>query len=365
MGSVHGLRRALTRAARALALVAALHALTGCEGVTYLGQAALGQARLIVARRPIGDVLSDTATPQAIRRQLETVQALRQFARSDLGMTQVRGFTRYAATGRQYAVWNVVAAPEFSVQPLSWCFPIAGCVSYRGYFSRDAADAFAAGLTREGYETLVYGVTAYSTLGWFDDPVLDTWVMRGDRQLAALVFHELAHQIVYAPGDTAFSEAFARVVEREGVRRWLAATGRDDQYADYLAELDVDRQFAALLADARARLEAIYAGSDDDAARRAAKRLVFDSLRADYARRSAGWPARYRYDRWMAQPLDNARLATVANYEQRVPALEALLHGDGDDLVAFYASAAAIAGLPQAERVARLDALAAATPLQP
>ena len=359
MGPVHRLRRPLSRIGRVVVLAAAILVLPGCEGAAYLGQAAWGQARLIIARQPIEALLADPRTDATLRARLERVQALRAFATRDLGMAAAGGFTRYAATGREYAVWNVVAAPEFSVQPLSWCFPVAGCVSYRGYFRRQAAERFAERLAGEGYETRVYGVAAYSTLGWFDDPVLDTWVMRPERQLAALVLHELAHQLVYAPGDTAFSESFARVVEREGVRRWLAATGREADYADYLSELEVDRQFAGLLSGARERLAAVYAGPLDAPRKRAAKQHEFERLRADYAQLSAHWPVGYRYDRWMAAPLDNARLATVTNYEQWVPALEALLRESNGDLVGFYAAAATIAALAEPQRAARLDALAA------
>jgi predicted aminopeptidase len=355
---VHRLRRVLRHAARVGAAALAAVSLAGCEGVGYFGQAAWGQARLVLARRPIERVLADPATPAPLDAQLGRVLELRAFATRELGMRDARGFGSYAATGREFAVWNVVAAPEFSVEPLSWCFPVAGCVSYRGYFARESAERFAEGLAGEGYETRVYGVAAYSTLGWFEDPVLDTWVMRSERQLAALMFHELAHQVVYAPGDTAFSESFARVVEREGVRRWLAAAGRGAEYADYLRELEVDREFAALVARARERLATLYAGGLPPETMRERKREELDALRAAYARASAAWPPQYRYDRFMAGALDNARLATVANYEESVPALEALLAQQNGELPGFYAAAAEIASLPLAGRGERLDALA-------
>jgi len=230
----------------------------GCASVSYLGQAAWGQARVLAARRPLERVIADPRTQPSLRTQLALVRDLRAFAATDLAMTGVSGFADYAALGRDYAVWNVVATPEFSLRPLSWCFPVAGCVAYRGYFGRAAAERQAVVLARQGFDTHVYGVAAYSTLGWFDDPVLDTWVRRPESALAALLFHELAHQLVYAPHDTAFSESFARVVEREGVRRWFARSGREAQTASWLREQAVVAQFNALLAAARTRLEALY-----------------------------------------------------------------------------------------------------------
>jgi predicted aminopeptidase len=341
---------------RALALLLAA-LLAGCDTVGYLGQAAWGQARLVVARHELDAVIRDPTTPATLAAQLQRVETLRAFATGQLGMRGVRGFDTFVATGRSHAVWNVVAAPEFSVVPLSWCFPIAGCVSYRGYFARAAAEGFAASLHARGFDATVYGVAAYSTLGWFSDPVLDTWVMRRERALAALVFHELAHQLVYASGDTAFSESFARVVEREGLRRWLQAAGRTDDYAAWLDEQAADREFAELLGRARERLRALYAESLEAQAMRVRKQRVLAELRAEYADMREHWPADHRFDAWMGQPLDNARLASVANYEQQVPALQALLAAKGGNLEAFYAAARELAALEPLAREARLAAL--------
>jgi predicted aminopeptidase len=343
---------------RALALLLAA-LLAGCDSVGYLGQAAWGQARLVAARRELHAVIADPATPATLVAQLKRVEALRAFATGELGMREVRGFDTFVVTGRSHAVWNVVAAPEFSVVPLSWCFPVAGCVNYRGYFARAEAERFAASLHARGLDATVYGVAAYSTLGWFSDPVLDTWVMRRERALAALVFHELAHQLVYAAGDTAFSESFARVVEREGVRRWLQAAGRMDDYHAYLEEQAADREFAELLGRTRERLRALYAESLEAAAMRSRKQHVFEELRAEYTEVRERWPADYRFDGWMAQPLDNARLASVANYEQQVPALQALLAAKGGNLEAFYVAARELAALEPAAREARLAVPAA------
>ena len=341
--------------ARAL-LLALLLALAGCESIGYLAQAASGQSKLLLARRPLDAVIADPSTAPELRERLRLVQELRAFARTRLGMGERKGFEAFVATGQRHVVWNVVATPEFSVTPLDWCFPVAGCVSYRGYFEESAARRFAAGLSREGHDTWVYGVAAYSTLGWFDDPVLDTWAMRSERSVAALVFHELAHQVLYVPGDTAFSESFASVVEREGLRLWLDARGDAAAYADYLLERERGEALDALLAKARGDLAALYAQTLSSGEMRERKAVRFAELREDYAELAAGWVEGPRPGAWIAGELDNARLAAVANYAQHTAALEALLDAEGGDLPRFYAAAKALAALSPAERKARLEA---------
>jgi predicted aminopeptidase len=347
----------------ALALALALTA--GCASVSYLGQAAWGQARVLAARRPLERVIADPRTDPGLRTRLELVRDLRVFAATDLAMRDASGFEDYAALRRDFAVWNVVATPEFSLRPLSWCFPVAGCVAYRGYFGRAAAQRQAAALARQGLDTHVYGVAAYSTLGWFDDPVLDTWVGRRESGLAALIFHELAHQLVYAPDDTAFSESFARVAEREGVRRWFARSGREAEMDAYLREQAVTAQFNALLATARTRLEALYVQPLAATQMRARKAALFTALRGDYERLSRTWPAGLRFDAWMGAPLNNARLASVASYERWAPALTQLLTEQGGDLESFYAAARALAELAPQARQARLLALERAATMAP
>lgn len=272
-------------------------------------------------------------------------------------MHDLRGFRSFVATGRRSVVWNVVAAPEFAVDPLRWCFPVAGCVSYRGYFSREGADRFARRLAARGNDTYVYGVSAYSTLGWFSDPVLDTWVERSEIAVAALVFHEFAHQIAWSTADTGFSEAFAQVVEREGVRRWLAARGQDARYDAYVRSQAIDAEFAALVERTRSSLATLYAEPLPIEEKRRRKQQLFAVLREEYAERSRVWPPEDRRDGWMAGALDNARLASVSNYEAQVPALQALLAREHGELAAFYRAARRLAALAPAQRAAELDAL--------
>ncbi|MFM7783568.1 MAG: aminopeptidase, partial [Gammaproteobacteria bacterium] len=338
------MRRALRPGALPAALLLALLLpLAGCESIAYLAQASSGQSKLLLARRPIEAVIADPASTPELRARLDLVRALRAYAARELGMDEREGFDSFAASGRRYVVWNVVAAPEFSVTPLAWCFPVAGCVSYRGYFDEAAARRFADALGREGRETWVYGVAAYSTLGWFDDPVLDTWVMRSERFVAALVFHELAHQVLYVPGDTAFSESFASVVEREGLRRWLLERGDAAAYADYLLERERGEAVDALLAKTREELATLYAQTLSPGEMRELKAQRFARLREEYALLAAGWAEGPRPGAWIAGPLDNARLAGAANYAAHTARLESLLEAEGGDLPRFYAAAKALA----------------------
>lgn len=337
-------------------LLALLLPLAGCESISYLAQAVDGQSRLLFGRRAFESVIADPASPPELRARLGLVRSLRDYAARELGMGERKGFDSFAATGRRYVVWNVVAAPEFSVTALAWCFPVAGCVSYRGYFDELAARRFADELAREGHEVWVYGVAAYSTLGWFDDPVLDTWVMRSERSVAALVFHELAHQVLYVPGDTALSESFAGVVEREGLRRWLLERGDTAAYADYLLERERAAAVDDLLGSARDDLAALYASELPPEQMRERKAARLNELREAYARLAAGWSEGPRPGGWVSGPLDNARLAGVANYAVHMAALESILRREGGELPRFYAAVRSLAELSPAERAARLEA---------
>jgi len=345
---------------RALTLLLLLALLAGCEGTAYIGQAAWGQTRLLLARRDIDSVIEDRATGPELRERLQLVREMRRFAVAELAMGDVRGLQEYVELGRDHAVWNVVASPEFELRAETWCFPVAGCVNYRGYFSQAAAQRFAAQLAGRGFDTQVYGVAAYSTLGWFDDPVLDTWLTRQESALAALVFHEFAHQIVYVAGDTAFSEGFANIVEREGVRRWLQRHGAPGRYEDYLLGRQLGSQFAGLLAQTQQQLLDLYAQPLPAHEMRLRKETVFEQLRASYAQQSASWPQQHRMDGWMRAPLNNARVLSVANYEQWVPALQRMLDDCARDMPCFYQSAQQLARLDSAQRHQRLRELAPA-----
>jgi predicted aminopeptidase len=334
---------------RTLAAVAALASLQGC----YVLHTARGQLDLNARRQPIERVVAAPQTPPEVRTQLERVTRIREFAIRELGLPDNGSYRTYADVRRPYVVWNVFAAPEFSVSPKSWCFPVAGCVAYRGYFAERKARAFADRLQREGYDVLVGGVPAYSTLGHFADPVLNTMLGWGEVQLAGTIFHELTHQLVYVPGDSSFNEAFATVVEDEGVRRWLAAEGRDAELADLRARRTRQFQVADLLGDGRRRLRELYASPLPDEQKRASKSAEFERLRARYAELKREW-GRGGYEGLFGPTMNNASLLAVATYQDCVPGLEARLAEVGHDLAAFYAEARRLAKLPREQRHAQV-----------
>jgi predicted aminopeptidase len=350
------------RRLRLLPLLLLALALSACYEPGYYLQAVRGHLQLIDQRRPIAELLADPATPEALKTRLRLVATLRDFASHELALPENDSFSAYTAIDRPAAVWNVVATPEFSLTPRTWCFPVAGCVPYRGYFARTDADAFAATLRAAGDDTSVYAVPAYSTLGWFDDPVLSSFIDWPEIALAALLFHELAHQQLYLPGDAPFAEAFATVVEEEGVRRWLLRSGAEAQ-ARYDVQRQRRREFKALVQQTRGELLRLYASGRPANEMRTAKAELFALLQTRYAAQRAAWGGYAGYDRWFAEELNNARFAATDTYEALLPALRALLRRERDDLLAFYQTAAQLAALEPAAREEQLERLAAgATP---
>src|SRR5688572_5727939 len=275
----------LYRIGRLLTIAGAVLPLTGC----YLLQAAGGQMEISSKREPIAEVIADAATPPQLRARLEYVAAARDFASRELGLPDNESYRSYADLGRPYVVWNVFAAPEFSVEPRRWCFPIAGCVVYRGYFNEEAAQRYARKLRRRGDDAAVGGVAAYSTLGHFKDPVLNTMMGWSDAQLAGTLFHELAHQVVYVPGDSEFNEAFATVVEEAGLQRWLAARGRTEDLAAWHEQRQRHARFIELLLQTRERLEELYRSGVPVAEMRDRKQYEFGVLKLRYSELRKHW----------------------------------------------------------------------------
>ncbi|MEO8937984.1 MAG: aminopeptidase [Burkholderiaceae bacterium] len=352
-------RGALGAAAVAIGLACALGA---CSTIGYYSQSIEGHIDVLRAARPIDDWLDDPATPEVLRKRLEKVRAMRRFAADELGLPDNRSYTTYADLKRPYVVYSVFATPELSLRLRNWCFPVVGCVSYRGYYAKDEADRYAQTLRATGDDVYVGGIPAYSTLGYTRDPVLSTFIGFPEGEVARLIFHELAHQVLYVSGDTTFNESFAVAVEEEGVKRWFAS--QPDSAASIAAwRLSVDRKqaFIALLTRHREALEAAYARNVDVDAKRTAKRDEFATLRADYEalKRDPASPLSgfAGYDRYFAQALNNANLAAVATYTKRVGAFAKLLEEGHGDLPRFYAAVRILADLPAAERNARLDAL--------
>jgi predicted aminopeptidase len=330
--------------------------LAGCSG--YYWQAAAGQASLMRARVPMAKVLADPATPATLRRQLLLVDDALLFAHLELALPRTKSYRQYADLGRPYVVWNVFAAPEFSLEPRQWCYPIAGCATYRGWFTEERAQTSAARLVSGGDDVFIGGVAAYSTLGWFADPVLNTMLGDSDEGLAGLLFHELAHQRFYVPGDTLFNEGFATLVEDEGTRRWLAS--RSDETGLCRLEVRQSRRTAVLgiIDELRNLLAGIYASDAPIELRRRQRAAAFDQAQVSYAQLRAGWTEPPWFDSWFEPGLNNARLAALASYADYMPAFRALLVREGGDLARFYASVEALGDRDLEDRKLALQELA-------
>ena len=326
----------------------------------YYAQCVQGHVHILAKRQPIDKVLADPAATPELKEKLALVLRIRDFASRELLLPDNGSYRCYADLKRPEVVWNVVATPEFSLRPRQWCVPVAGCVTYRGYYSRDGAQDMLERLQGAGDDVHLYGVDAYSTLGWFDDPVLNTFVYKSEAHIAGLIFHELAHQKVYVKDDSAFNEAFAEAVAQEGVARWLRHAGRPDELAGWQESLRRDEQFVGLLKEARTRLEALYAEVSDAGEKRTGKERLFHELGLTYLRLKESWGGHSGYDRWFAAPLNNARIAAVGTYRTQLPAFQVLLQREGGDLAAFYRAVTAIGELPAEGRRGRMRELAAA-----
>lgn len=349
--------------AAALAVLSAV-GLAGCDTLAeagYLRQSVTGHLDIVWRAKPVDDWIAAVDTPPALRERLALARRMRDFAVAELKLPDGASYRRYAALDRPAAVWNVVAAPELSLQLKTWCFPVVGCVGYRGYYDRAEADALAATLKAQGWEVKVYGVPAYSTLGkteWLGgDPLLSTFIQWPEGELARLIFHELAHQVAYAEGDTMFNESFATAVERLGGQRWLAQS-TDAARAEYASFDARRRDFRALTLAVRDDLAAIYTDPTlDDKARRAAKAQRLVRLQADYAAmKTERWGGFAGYDRWFAEA-NNAAFGIQAAYDGQVDVFLRLFEREGADFTRFYAAVRRLAGLPKAERAATLAAL--------
>lgn len=347
---------------RALLLVLLPLLLGGCANFGYYLQSVDGQMQILDRQRPIRALLADPTTPPALKRKLALVLQVREYASRELGLPNNASYRQYADLRRRYVVWDVFAAPRFSVKLKKWCFLFAGCVDYRGYFNEARAKAYASALRRQGYDVYVSGVSAYSTLGWFDDPVLNTVIDLPDVELAGLIFHELAHQLLYVRDDSEFNESFATAVELEGMRRWLASYGTPHQNAAHAAAQARESQFFALVNGYRRRLAAVYASAMPDEEKAARKAALFADLRNDYDALKASWGGKATYDRWFAHPLNNAQIGALATYTQLLPAFDRLLQDHDGHLRAFYAAVRRVSRLPKATRDARLAAIASRAP---
>jgi predicted aminopeptidase len=320
-------------------------------------QSVKGQWDLMSRAQPIDDILEQKSEPQNIRDQLTKVVELREFAVNSLKLPDTGSYREYADLERPYVVWNLVVAPELSLELNQWCFPVVGCVTYRGYFDEMSATTLARKYSVQGFEVDVYGVQAYSTLNWFDDPVLNTFLNNDDLHLAALLFHEMAHQVIYVQNDTVFNESFAKTVEMEGLRRWLQGTDSHDLWAQCLQREEQSTDFYKYLAEVRAELRLIYNSMLENDQKRLAKQQVLTKAYDEYESLKKSWHGYNGYDSWMRRGLNNARLSSMATYYELVPAFQTLLLQVDNDLQKFYFEVKTLGTLPENERHAKLKSL--------
>ena len=338
-----------------LALLPAL--LGGCANLGQYVQAVGGQMEVMERSQPIESVINDPQTNPKLKQKLETALEIRDFASKDLGLPENNSYRKYADLKRPFATWNVFATPEFSTRPKTWCFVIVGCVSYRGYFSKEDAEAYGKELRDQGYDVMVAGIPAYSTLGHFDDPVLNTFINYRERDLARLIFHELGHQITYVNGDSVFNESMATAIEQEGLRRWAAQTGQSGYENVDDLRLQRKTQVVNLVMKYRKQLNELYASNLGIEEKRQAKAELFKELVAEHEQLKASWGGHSEFDAWFKHDLNNAKIASLSLYTQLVPAFHALLKKDGNDLPAFYQDVKKLAKLPKEQRMKILHGL--------
>jgi predicted aminopeptidase len=330
-------------------------ALAGCaslrEDLGYYWQSTNGHFSIVQSAKPIEEWLADPALTPALKRKLTLVQEIRTYASEQLGLPDNKSYRSYADLKRPFVVWNVTATPELSLQMRQWCFLVVGCVTYRGYYDKASAEAFAARYREAGEDVQVAGVAAYSTLGYFNDPVLNTFVQYPDAELARLIFHELSHQVEYIKNDTTFNESFATAVETIGVERWLADKNDPKLSQDYRAYVIRRGEFLDLLLRYRKRLDQLYQSAVDDSAKREGKAQVFKDMQAEYdSIKTTSWNGFKGYDRYFAQSLGNAHLASVATYTDHVPGFLALADQHGRQLPKFFEAVRALTKLDKAQR---------------
>ncbi len=325
--------------------------LSGCATVGYYSQSVGGHLRVWAKRQDIEMLLQSEKTSDRLKQRLKLVSEIRRFASRELKLPKNYSFRSYVDIRRDSIVYNVVAAPEFSVEPKKWCFPVLGCLAYKGYFNRRRAVAEALKLKRQGYDVAVEGVTAYSTLGWFSDPVLNTFIGRSEDQLAGLIFHELTHQVIYIKNDTTFNESLATAVELTGIERWVRHRRRAPGLAKaYAANKRYEQAFIRFALGYRRRLKQLYARAIPDSEKRRQKKKILAQMQQAYRQLKKGWGGYSGFDAWMAQGVNNARLSTLATYYTHVRSFLNLLAQHQGDMRAFYRAVKRIGALPKEQR---------------
>ncbi|WP_171013528.1 aminopeptidase [Chitinivorax sp. B] len=344
--------------ARLLATVCLTSLLYGCSTLAYYSQAAIGHFTVLNRARPIASILEDPNTSEHVKRKLKLASTLRNYASHELGLPDNKSYRSYADIGRRYLIWNVVTTPELSLIPITECFPIAGCLTYRGFFNEQAAKDYAAQKEQGGHDVFIYGVPAYSTLGWFHDPLVNTFLGYHDIELARLIFHELSHQLIYIKDDTAFNEAFATAVELEGTNQWLNQFGQHQTANSQIAIAEQRRQaFQTLLHGFRQSLTSTYASPQSTAEKRMAKHHIQAEYLSRYHAFKANWQGYSGYDHWFSPFPGNAHLASQATYHAFVPAFRQLFWENDRNWQRFYKQARKISKQTPAERAKMLHTL--------
>jgi len=338
-------------------LILGTFTVSACSSFGYYMDLMSGHSELLEQQKPISEILANKETESKLRQLLETSQKMRDFASKELHLPENDSYRTYANIKRPYAVWNVVAAKEFSIKPKKWCFLFVGCLSYRGYFSKEDASTYANELKKEGYDVYVAGAKAYSTLGWFDDPLLNTMMYKSEARRAGIIFHELAHQVVYIDDDSAFNEAFATTVEQEGIRRWMVKKGKSKQYDQYRVNKKRDAQLNALLQETREELKRLYKTKISKKEKRQEKKIIFSLMQKKYQRLKKAWGDYTVYDKWMSQELNNAHLLLIATYHNLVPAFKAMLKKEDNNLKKFYIAVEQLGQLDKEKRNKQLKQL--------
>jgi predicted aminopeptidase len=328
----------------------------GCQ-IGYYSQAVRGQLQMWSGQKPMLELVEKAETPDKLKEKFELIFELRRYAEKELGLATEGHYLNYVDLHRSNVVWNVYAAPELSLESKRWWYPVVGSLSYRGYFSEVAAEKYAAKLRKKDYDVYVGGVDAYSTLGWFKDPVLNTFIDSSNRRLASLIFHELAHQRLFASGDTEFNEAFATAVGEEGLRRWLESRNDAAGLEKYRAEVERKGVFIKLIQSTREELLRVYEGPGDVASKRQRKEVVINGLRQRYQELKKEWNGYDGYDEWFEGPLNNAQLNTISTYYNLVPAFHRLMQQNGGDFEKFYKAAEKFTRLSKEERHRQLQQL--------
>lgn len=309
---------------------------TGCSTLSWYQHVAEGQMELLSQRRPIDEVLNDKSVSATVHAKLKLVQSARKFATQKLLLPDNKSYNSYADLGRPYALWNVFATQPLSLNPKQWCHPFVGCISYRNYYAQIPAQLYADELSAQGLDVYVGGASAFSTLGWFEDPVLSTMLRWEDYDLVGTLFHEMAHEMFYIKGETALNESLAKAVEQEGLHRWMKSHAKPEEFKKYRNEIKQKKQFVAMVLKIREQLEVIYASEKNDEEKLIAKRDSYRQLRKNYIELRKQWGGNGAYDRWVFSGVNNAKIQAVATYYDYVPFFRRMIVESGGDLARFY-----------------------------